>query len=80
MKAKILVKAGFLTIEGILAAEIEDIVEMTSLDLKEAKLIYSAAAKRTESDTHTDATGGSDDGVVQDDDSRKLTEEAEAQD
>lgn len=79
-KAKILVKAGFLTIEGILAAEIEDIVEMTSLDLEEAKLIYSAAATRIEADTHTDATGDSDDGVVQDDDSRKLAEEVEAQD
>ncbi|MDA0989471.1 MAG: transcription termination factor NusA [Verrucomicrobia bacterium] len=43
-KAKTLVNAGFLSVEGILAAEIEDIVEMTGFDEETARAIHDAAA------------------------------------
>jgi N utilization substance protein A len=43
-QAEILVKAGFLTVEGILAAEEKDLAEMTGLDLAIAKAIHDAAA------------------------------------
>jgi len=43
-QAEILVKAGFLTVEGILAAEEKDLAETTGLDLETAKAIHDAAA------------------------------------
>jgi N utilization substance protein A len=42
-RAEALVKAGFLTVEGILVAEIKDIQEMTGFDEETAKQIYAAA-------------------------------------
>lgn len=42
--AETLVKAGFLTVEGILAAEEKDLAETTGLDLETAKAIHDAAA------------------------------------
>jgi N utilization substance protein A len=45
-----LVKAGFLTVEGILAAEEKDLVEMAGLDAEAAKAIYEAAAKTQQAD------------------------------
>ena len=43
-----LVKAGFLTVEGILAAEVAELAETTGLDLAAAQLVYEAAAAQTE--------------------------------
>jgi len=43
-EAEKLVKAGFLTVEGILAAEISEIQEMTGFDEETAKRIYETAA------------------------------------
>lgn len=43
-QAEILVKAGFLTVEGILAAEEKDLAETTGLDVETAKAIHNAAA------------------------------------
>ncbi|MGQ9663341.1 MAG: transcription termination factor NusA [Kiritimatiellia bacterium] len=43
-KAELLVKAGFLTLEGILAAEIGELEETTGLDHETCKAIYEAAA------------------------------------
>lgn len=42
-RAEALVKAGFLTIEGILVADIKDIQEMIGFDEETAKQIYAAA-------------------------------------
>ena len=39
-----LVGAGFLTIEGILAAEISDLIDMAGLDEETAKRIHKVAA------------------------------------
>jgi N utilization substance protein A len=47
--AEALVKAGFLTVEGILAAEIDDLVEMVGFDAETAKTVYESAAA-TQSD------------------------------
>jgi N utilization substance protein A len=44
--AEKLVKAGFLTIEGILAAEEKDLVEMAGMDAETAKAIYEVAASQ----------------------------------
>ncbi len=43
-QAEVLVKAGFLTVEGILAAEEKDLAETTGLDVETAKAIHNAAA------------------------------------
>ena len=43
-QAEALVKAGFLTVEGILAAEVADIQETTGFDHETAKAVYEAAA------------------------------------
>ena len=43
-KAELLVKSGFLSIEGILASEVSDVAETTGLDEEEARKIYDAAA------------------------------------
>lgn len=43
-QAETLVKGGFLTVEGILAAEEQDLAETTGLDLETAKAIHDAAA------------------------------------
>lgn len=43
-KADALVKAGFLTVEGILAAEITDLQETTGFDAATAKAVFDAAA------------------------------------
>jgi N utilization substance protein A len=43
-RAQALVKAGFLTVEGILAAEIADLQETVGFDADAAKAIYEAAA------------------------------------
>ena len=43
-KAEILVKSGFLSVEGILASEVSDVAETTGLDKEEAQRIYDAAA------------------------------------
>jgi len=43
-QAETLVKAGFLTVEGILAAEEKDLAETTGLDIETAKAIHDAAA------------------------------------
>jgi transcription termination/antitermination protein NusA len=40
--AKALVGAGFLTVEGVLAAEAQDIAEMLDIDIDAAKEVYSA--------------------------------------
>jgi transcription termination/antitermination protein NusA len=42
--AEKLVKAGFLTMEGILAAEVKDLEEMAGLDAETAKAVYEVAA------------------------------------
>ena len=42
--AQKLVKAGFLTVEGILAAEIKDLEETAGLDAASAKIIFEAVA------------------------------------
>lgn len=42
--AEKLVKAGFLTVEGILAAEVKDLVDMVGVDESEAQKIHDAAA------------------------------------
>ncbi|MBN2302075.1 MAG: transcription termination/antitermination protein NusA [Lentisphaerae bacterium] len=50
--AEALVNAGFLTVEGILAAEISDLVETAGLSEETAKIIYEAAvASQPEGDT-----------------------------
>ncbi len=54
-KARSLVQAGFLTMEGILAAEITDIVEMANLSAEDAKIIYDAVAAKVEA---LDQSGG----------------------
>jgi N utilization substance protein A len=53
--AQALVKAGFLTVEGILAAEESDLVEMAGLDAETAKTVYEAASaiQRAGSDGQT---------------------------
>jgi N utilization substance protein A len=43
-EAETLVKAGFLTIEGILAAEVDDLAETTEFDKDTASRIHEAAA------------------------------------
>lgn len=43
-RAQILVNGGFLTIEGILAAEVQDIQETTDFDEETARAVYEAAA------------------------------------
>lgn len=43
-RAQALVNAGYLTVEGILAAEIADLVEITGFDEETAKAIHDAAA------------------------------------
>lgn len=43
-KAEILVKAGFLTVEGILAGDVEGLKETTGFDKETAELIFQAAA------------------------------------
>jgi len=43
-QAEVLVKSGFLTIEGILAAEVKDIAEMADIDEETAQAIHDAAA------------------------------------
>jgi len=43
-QAEILVKAGFLTVEGILAAEENDLAETAGLDIDSARAIHNAAA------------------------------------
>lgn len=43
-QAEKLVKAGFLTVEGILAAEVKDLEEVAGLDAETARTIYDAAA------------------------------------
>jgi transcription termination factor NusA len=43
-QAEVLVKAGFLTVEGILAAEEKDLAEMTGFDAETARSIHNAAA------------------------------------
>jgi N utilization substance protein A len=43
-KADLLVKSGFLSVEGILASEVSDVAETTGLDEEEAQKIYDAAA------------------------------------
>ena len=48
--AQVLVTSGFLTIEGILAAEITDIAETTGFDEEKTKAISEAATKHTESE------------------------------
>ena len=48
--AEALVKAGFLTVEGILAAEISDLEEMAGFDPETAKTIHAAAVATSEED------------------------------
>ncbi len=47
-QAEVLVKAGFLTVEGILAAEVEDIEETTEFDRETAQAIHDAAATQAD--------------------------------
>lgn len=47
-QAETLVKAGFLTVEGILAAEVADIEETTAYDHDTALALYNAAAAQAE--------------------------------
>jgi N utilization substance protein A len=50
--AEALVKAGFLTVEGILAAEVGDLQETTGFDAETCKTIYAAAvAKQAETES-----------------------------
>jgi len=49
-EAETLVKVGFLTTDGILAAEVKDLAEMTGFDETTAQRIYDAAAKLHEND------------------------------
>jgi predicted RecB family nuclease len=53
-QAEALVNAGFLTVEGILAAEPGDIEEMVGFDAETAKAVYEAAVARTEANTPED--------------------------
>ncbi len=46
--AEMLVKAGFLTVEGILAVEVSDLVEIVGLEEAEAEAVHEAAASRIE--------------------------------
>ncbi|OVE74840.1 transcription termination/antitermination protein NusA [bacterium E08(2017)] len=48
-KAETLVNAGFLTVEGILAAEATDLVEMAGFDAETARAVYNAAIAESES-------------------------------
>jgi N utilization substance protein A len=48
--ADALVQAGFLTVEGILAAEPADIAETAGLDLETARAVYDAAAAKTDAE------------------------------
>ena len=41
-KAEILVKSGFLSVEGIVASEVSDVAETTGLDEEEARKICEA--------------------------------------
>lgn len=43
-KADLLVKSGFLSVEGILASEVADLADTTGMDEEEARRIYDAAA------------------------------------
>lgn len=47
-QAEKLVQCGFLTVDGILAAEPEDLVEMIGFDVATAQAVYEAAAARVE--------------------------------
>jgi len=47
-QAKALVQGGFLTVEGILAAEVDDIEEMAGFDTETARSVREAAASKTE--------------------------------
>jgi N utilization substance protein A len=50
--AEALVKAGFLTIEGILAAEVDDLVETAGFDIEAAgKILESARASQLAADS-----------------------------
>jgi len=49
--AEALVKAGFLTVEGILACEVSDLVEMAGLDAEVAQQVHDAAAAGQSKDT-----------------------------
>lgn len=53
-QAEALVNAGFLTVEGILAAEPGDLEEMVGFDAETAKAVYEAAVARTEANTPED--------------------------
>lgn len=46
--AEMLVKAGFLTVEGILAVEVADLVDIVGLEEAEAEAVHEAAASRIE--------------------------------
>jgi N utilization substance protein A len=50
--AEALVKAGFLTVEGILAAEVGDLAEPAGLDDETARTVYEAAAAAQAEDGH----------------------------
>jgi N utilization substance protein A len=56
-QAEVLVKAGFLTVEGILAVEIADLQENTGFDGDTCKTIYEAAAKQAESEAAAGPSG-----------------------
>jgi N utilization substance protein A len=51
-RADALVKAGFLTVEGILAAEIADLQETTGFDAETAKAVFDAAAALLPDEPH----------------------------
>jgi transcription termination/antitermination protein NusA len=51
-RADALVKAGFLTVEGILAAEIADLQETTGFDAATAKAVFDAAAALLPDEPH----------------------------
>lgn len=53
-QAEALVKVGFLSIEGILAAEVKDLQEMTEFELDTAQSIHDAAATALEKQEHPD--------------------------
>lgn len=50
-QAELLVKSGFLSIEGILASEVSDLAETTGMDEEQARMIYDAAAATVTGET-----------------------------